>query len=406
MQLFRPRSACRPSALAGLLRSLIRAVPAFSLACLAMTLFPAPAHAGHWVLTAAVSGNADFGGRTRQTATTPPPATNSVTIAQIAAGDGRGPVFGLPPGTSYGLIASSNLTVTVTGTWTSDTKSDNTPPPGIWFSVSSYANASESSNGGPVTGGAADDGFQDGAPAGSDIGTSATPPATKFVPQTGGTATYTLKLSASATGTANTTGGGSAGTTLGPVTVSVHAQPYNFRLGPFSDPTSGKSYPTGIADDGKGQLYYHYIWESTDGDISHLNSCVVYEHLNYTGNSTGTLAKNASGVTEYRPVNPPYSTPTEATFDQPDPNGSNPTLGTAGYQVDVLIRPPLTSPSIAGTYTYSGIQDWQFNDSETKQTHVELLGPLTIKRTVSGSPSTSWVYTVSKSGSNASYTYH
>ena len=94
-----------------------------------VVLLPAPAYAGHWVLTAGVSGEANFGGFTRQTAATPPPATNSVTIAQIAAGDARGPVFGLPPGTSYGLNASSNLTVTVTGTWTSDAKSDNTPPP-------------------------------------------------------------------------------------------------------------------------------------------------------------------------------------------------------------------------------------------------------------------------------------
>lgn len=118
-----------------------------------------------------------------QTFTPPPPSTNSVTIHYIGAGGSNGPCFG---GTPYTITAKANLQVTVKGTWTSDTNSDNTAPPGVWLSESSTARAT-CQNASLSQPGSADDGWGDPvAQSGSQMGISAPPSNPKYVKQSGG----------------------------------------------------------------------------------------------------------------------------------------------------------------------------------------------------------------------------
>jgi len=182
--------------------------------------------------------------------------------------------------------------------------------------------------------------------------------------------------------------------------VTINPQPYNFRLGPYTDNT-GTLHPSGIGKDNNGQLHFHYIWSSTDGNVADLSNCVVYEHISLAGNSTGSYSTNASGTAVYAPLNPPFGYTLEAVYDQPDPAGSNPTSGTVGFIDDIQVRGPIVTPYVAASYFTT--QDWQFNDSATKQNRVELLGPIKITRSVTGSGTVPWVYTVSKSGSSNPY---
>ncbi len=182
--------------------------------------------------------------------------------------------------------------------------------------------------------------------------------------------------------------------------VSIHAQPYNFRLGPYTDNT-GTAHPTGVGKDNNGQLHFHYVWNSTDGKLADLTSCVVYEHISLAGNSTGSYSIDPSGTAVYAPPNPPFGYTLVSIYDQPDPAKPNPTSGTVGDIDDIQVRGAIVTPYVAASYTST--QDWQFNDSDTKQNRVELLGPITVTRNVSGSSTTPWVYTVSKSGSSNPY---
>ena len=100
------------------------------------------------------------------------------------------------------------------------------------------------------------------------------------------------------------------------------------------------------------------------------------------------------------------------TYNQPDPNGSYPTQGTQGFQDDFLLIGPADANGVAPPvntvivkpYTlgaYTSTQDWKFNDSATGEMGVELLGPLTITRSVVEdfvSTTNPWTYTVSESG--------
>ena len=190
--------------------------------------------------------------------------------------------------------------------------------------------------------------------------------------------------------------------------VTVHPQPYNFRLGPYSDPNSG-SHPDGVGTNNNGDMHFHYIWSSTDGTVSHLASSVLYEHVSALGNSPASLSTQ-NGIAIYSPPNPPFGYTLEQIIDQPDPDDSSQaTAATTGYQDDLQLRGPMVPTSRdqsgANIYTdasYHTTQDWQFNDSETGERHVELLGPITITRSVTGS-STPWVYTVTKSGFSNPY---
>lgn len=136
-----------------------------------------------------------------------------------------------------------------------------------------------------------------------------------------------------------------------------------------------------------------------------------YEHISHLGNNTGSYGTDAQGVPIYTPP-PPFSYTLEQTYDQPDPKGSNPTLATQGFQDDFLYlgkpdaggnAPPVGTVIVPPykTASYTSTQDWKFSDSATGETGTELLGPLTITRSVFedfSSTTNPWTYAVSESG--------
>ena len=368
-----------PPALAGLPRLLVQALPAVSLTFLAMTVGSLPAQAGHWVLTTTGSGKAAVNGNGfAQTFTAPPPTTGSVSIGQLATGYGNGPTFG---GNGPTLTAAANLSVTVTGTWTNDTNSDNTAPPSILYSVSSTANANSNTNGGPVQPGTANDGYADGAPPGSPIGTSATP-GIKYVAGSG-SFTISLTLSASASGNAGPNGGGGANASVGPITIGVHAQPYNY-------------HKTSQSDNKNGTISFTYDWLSTTGNKADLTSCSWHENVTYPG---------ATGPRSYFP---PSCFANPSGLDNPT---ISPSPGTASMASTICTDTHYTF-NVSSFYVYTTVtasQRYEFDDSVTGQTNVLIPGPsstASIVRTVTntGTPSPSfnaWYYSVSKQGLTA-----
>lgn len=356
-----------------------------------VALLPAPAYAGHWVLTISGSGEADSNGRSQSTYTAPTaPTTGSISIPQIAAGAGVGPSFGGIPPT---IKANASLSVTVKGAWTADANSDNTVPPSVLFSVNSSAQAYYNNSGGPVLPGQANDGYSDPvAQTGSlsQIGVSTTPTPAKFVSSQSGSVSITVTLSASATGTPGFfQGGGQAEANVGPVTIAVHAQPYNFRRIPGA----------GVIGT-NGEIDWAYAYSSTDDNPSDLTSCTWHEHLTYPGGQVGTQA----APNKYYPPSPPFGYPASGTtwLNNPDfatdysmvpsPPGSSPEID------DRTLVPACLKPYVYGTYNTT--QVFEFNDSATGEKNVQIpgpdSGPFTIVRTVKYVDATHYEYDVSK----------
>jgi len=327
-----------------------------------------------------------------QTFTPPPPSTNSVTINQIGSGFGIGPSFGWPPDT---VTASANLQVTVTGTWTSDSNSDNTAPPGVWLSESSTASAT-CTNAGVMQAGSADDGWGDPvAQSGSQMGTSAPAFGQQYVKQPGGSFTASLTLSASASGTQGMyQGSGGASASVGPITIAIHAQPYNFHRVP------GQSV---LGND--GTIGWTYGYSSTDGNTNDLTSCYWHEYLTYQG-PVGTLAQ----PNKYYPPDPPFDYPSTGAngyFSNPDVFPGPSTKGNlmaqqpaSAEEYDITKVPNLVAASLYAYGTYTVTQVFQFDDTATGETNVQVPGPgggpFSIVRTVKYLDATHYQYSVTK----------
>jgi len=353
---------------------------AFSLFALAT-----PARAGHWVLTTKGSGQAmvGSGGGMIQTFTPPPPSTNSVTINQIGSGFGIGPSFGWPPDT---VTASANLQVTVTGTWTSDSNSDNTAPPGVWLSESSTASAT-CTNAGVMQAGSADDGWGDPvAQSGSQMGTSAPPSGQKYVKQSGGSFTASLTLSASASGKQGMYQGGyGASVSLGPITIAVHAQPYGWYDAGWDEP-NGTHHVGGHSDNSTGELGFNYGWKSTDGNLADLKGITMYEYVSYSG--PGTFNSDKTTFYPGAPVQSGYSIPNGRAGSPIDP--------TTLYARDVHSPFTTTSPLVAATWTAA--QKYEFDDPATGEVGVILYDAGNITDAVQLNPNQ---FYISKSGYSA-----
>lgn len=354
--------AARPTPRLYLVKACVSLFVAFPLLALA-----APARAGHWVLTTTGSGQAMVGsGGMLETFTPPPPSTNSVTINSIGAGWSTGPCFSGTPGTT---TAKANLQVTVTGTWTSDTNSDNTAPPGVWLSESSTAYAT-CTNAGVNQPGSADDGLGDPvAQSGSQMGISAPPSGQKYVPQSAGSFTVNLTLSASASGTQGMfQGAGSASVCVGPITIAIHAQPYNF-------------HKTSATDNGDGTLTFTYGWSSTSGNIGDLGSCYLHERVTYPGGN-------------------PYTPPLPFTFLNPLPNPTiRPGIGSSGISMTSTtgnsdIQRVWTPVPPYSSSTVTAQQQYEYDDTQTLVNNTVVPGPdstASIVRTVG--PRTPYIYT-------------
>ncbi len=385
---FRSSSVSRtswPPARLGLPRVLAQAA-SLSLACLAMTLCSAPAHAGHWVLTPTASGQSTLNGSTWRTFyMSSAPTTNSVSTGYALAASGiSGPATATQTPT---VTATSDLTLTVKAVWTADSNSDNTPPPsGIWFSEDTTATGTFSDNNGPTqVGQTVNDGFNDLAlPSGSNIGTAAK---VHYVQTSGGTVTTTLTASVSAKGTAGASG--SATASIGPITISIHAQPYNY-------------HQTGVTINDNGTLTFKYAWLSTDGNLSDLDPfCLVHEYVSYQGGSHYTLPAPFT-------VTAPSGGP--ATLQNPTISPTPKLPGSTGVLTDNQLfggTSPLNAAPPYYEQTFTGTQTYEFGDSATGQVNQPIpgpdAGPLSITRNIGVRSQylPNWWYSVTKNGTTA-----
>ena len=372
-----------------------------------MTFCAVPAHAGTWLLQiTSGSGTATATNRKTQTwtappattppppsPTAPPPPTNSVSTPSLSNGQSATAGGGT-------ATASANLTVTVTGTWQADpTLPSDPPPPKVLVSESSSAYANDTSsdasgNSTPaVPGSSVNDGLGDSVdPSAQPIGTAH---GTKYVPESSGTFTVTLTLQSTATAKAGPNGtnpngmgflgSGICSAGVGPVTIGIHAQPYNWHItgvAPGPAPTHGI-----IA----GELEFLYAWSSTSGSIPDLKTCFFHEIVTYPGPN-------------------PFTVPAPFSWTNPLPNGvPYPGSGTNGLAMtdlangrDVQHYFTPVQPYFVGTL--STTQVFQFDDTATGDTNVQIPGTdatATILRSFSKLNNTSpWYYTVSKSSSS------
>lgn len=356
---------------------------------------------------------------------TPPASASGVSYYQI-------PSFGYNDNgftsvsTDDSRTEDVNITAKITLTWVPDTSLPSDPaPPSLWLiessnaqAVAQYQDGTPGTNYGNAT---ADDGIGDapvtttanGVTSGvySRSSTSSVPPPPPpphwfQQPISGGTASFTRTFSAHADATLPhdlSQGAMDLSCVAGGYSVAIHAQPYNFRLGDYSDPNSG-DHPNGVGKNSNGDLHFHYIWSSTDGNIASLTTSKIYEHVSAAGNTPASFSTQ-NGIPVYSPPNPPFNYTVPQVYDQPDPNQSGFTPGTQGYQDDLQLRGSYIVPTFVDQFgvnnytsaSYHTTQDWQFDDSATGQTHVELLGPITITRSVTGS-SNPWVYNINRSG--------
>ena len=352
-----------------------------SLACLAMTLLltllPAPAFAGHWVLKLdGSSGSASVNGGT-PVPYTPPAGTvslNPITVIGPSASSWfSGPYsFGTPPTYS----ATATLTIVLTGTWTADTNSDNTPPPTLMFGVSSSADGYSATNGGPLQAGQANDGFGDPFdPKAQYPGTSDTQ-AARFKSLDPKTLSLTLTLTASATGGTGARGGGGVNASIGTVTLGIHAQPYNF-------------HKISQTDNHDGTISFVYDWLSTTGNKADLTSCYSHERVTYPGATRAGSYFPPSCFANSIGLDNPTVLPRLDTSSMASGNGYD-----THYTWTV-------SPFYIYT-TVTAAQRYEFNDTLTGETNVLIPGPdstASIVRTVSQLSSfIDWWYSVTKQG--------
>ena len=392
-----------------------------------MAICSAPAHAGHWQFSAA--GSTDTSTvhveGVLQTQTPPPtpwsppstPSDNSLTLTLPGASASDTNLSNNP---NCDCTATASLKITVN--WVTDSTSDNTPPTSVWLCENSSASWAAGPGYGArktvptqpgqptpppapgtptVYGGTASNASSDpyvpSPPASAPTSGSSTLSATQTAPPDGWqsypvTGTQVVLPVRTVTATGNVTGG-----TIGKVTVTcslaysitIHAQPYNFRR----VPGQGK-----IGIDGNIDWVYNY--SSTDGNPNDLTTCTWHEHLTYPGGQVGTQAS----PNKYYPPSPPFGYPASGTawFNNPDfgtdvslvpsPAGSSPEID------DITFVPAFLKPYVYGTF--STTQVFEFNDSATGDKNVQIpgpdSGPFTIVRTVKYVDPTHYEYDVSK----------
>ena len=210
------------------------------------------------------------------------------------------------------------------------------------------------------------------------------------------TLTMPRSLSADATASGKTPGQVGVSCGLGPYTITVHAQPYNFTQ------VSAKTGNNG-AGGSDGTYITKYTWSSTNGSLSDLSSCTEYEVVTYPG-TQGT----ATSPTAYLPLNPPFNSswdydtsvnPPQPHFPNPTQNGGN---ASAGFSTDTIAIYGFSPPYTTGG-GFTGTQNFYFDDSQTGEKMVPMPGnvpmPISIVRnvgTLGPNYTPYWWYTVTK----------
>ena len=278
-----------------------------SLVLTTMLFSTPPAHAAHWRFSAAgttftptVRGNKSG---TPSTLTVPLDANDAMAVnfPGVTAADEQ--TVGSPS-----CSCTLNASVKITATWTHEdlnaqNDTNDPAPTKVWIVEKSGASWSGGTNGAQPAGddggppppspftcsGNASDGvagdqqyytaFPVGRPTAGSVTTPAAqgtappaPPGWSTQNVNGKTFTLTRTLSANGTATFTTPCMVSMTCGLGSYSISIHAQPYNFQRAPYFDPSGGLH---DVGYDSHGQLHFHYIWSSTDGNVNHLTSCVI-----------------------------------------------------------------------------------------------------------------------------------
>ena len=144
-----------------------------------------------------------------------------------------------------------------------------------------------------------------------------------------------------------------------------------------------------VNSDSSGNLTWVYYWDSSisGADVSDLTNCSVREYATYPG------------LGNFNWTSPPYDTSDNPTA-HPTITPSPPAAGTLGGVEDQQLHPGFMKPYVSNTFTAT--QVIQFSCTNYQSGAWQNLSPFySITRTVSGSGST-WTYTVTKDGHNAS----
>jgi len=430
--------ACWPPALAGLPRLLAHAAP-LSFALLAMTFCAAPAHAGHWQFSAA--GSTDTSTVHVEGVLQPPPtpwappsapSDNSLTL-QLPGATASDTNLSQPPSCDCTATAS----VKITANWVTDTTSDNTPPTSVWLCENSSASWAAGPGYGvrnvipiqfgqpppppppppppTVYGGSASNASSDayvpvpatGIPTSGSSTLSATqtapPDGWHQYPVSGGQVTLpTRTVTATASVTEGTVGKVSLSCGLA-YSITVHAQPYNFRSASFTD-TSGVLHPAVVIDNPNATLSLSYLWSSTDGKNSDLTTCTFNENVTWDTNTTGTVYPTQK---VYAPPSPPAGTDAQGHpigYLDPTVMGGPATNGAATdtFSPDSAYKGPYA------TISWWGDQTYVFSDSATGEVNTPMPGPaagsfrITRAFAPTGTPSgTTGTLTISTRGNSA-----
>ena len=384
-----------------------------------MMLLPAPAHAGSWKFSCTGSGTETFSraGYQESNAWKPPTNPSFGTYYQVS---GLSCPSASYTSTSSGDVWTGDISIqeTVTLTWmpaSGQTAATDPAPPSVMLIESSSASWTaqvyDSHAVYSAGTGKADDGIQDpevdhsaygatqgGVSSSANNANMSVPPVhwTSY-PVSGGVLTLPKRSLTAHASVTSPTGGGATdfACSVGTYTVAIHPQPYNFH----KVPGQGSVNPD-------GSLKFVYDWSSTTGSKDDLSSCFWHERVTYQG-AVGTAAQ----PNKYYPPDPPFDFPNGVRWlNNPEVGPGTGSQGGAmtgsNTVTDNQLVPPFVDPSLYTNGTYTGTQVFQFDDTSTYQTDVQIpgpdSGPFPIARNFTLYDAHDYQYTVTKDGHTSS----
>lgn len=195
--------------------------------------------------------------------------------------------FGGNIATGYGgagCSATATITATVTATWvsaTGQTTATDPAPPSVWLceggSVGWVSTASGPGSGDDGLGETGSTTYEQMGSVNSGSAPASVPPAhwTKYA--VSGGVVHLPPRTLTATSSVPQFLGGRADAWVYSYSVTVHAQPYNFRQ------TTG-------TDNLDGTISFTYGWQSTSGSIADLITCYLHERVTYPGSNNSYVA--------------------------------------------------------------------------------------------------------------------
>ena len=346
-----------------------------------------PARAGSWLFHVTANGTPKAEAISSTTTsdaltwTAPSDATNSISLPKygVQLGDY------CTPGKTVSVNCAVSLSVTITATWThgtGQTDANDPAPPSVEIIETAGAQGYGNDGNGNFQAGSVSDGLGDPVIQGVSSTPTTGPPPPHLSQQSGPSFKLTRTFSATGNTTATIPVGSSmfflwplAQAYLNSYTISIHAQPYNFRASGYTA-GDGTHRNKAVQDNPNATLALSYVWDSTDGNKSDLTSCTISENVTWDSNPTGVgqLVTNTDGTKYYVLPSPPAGK---------DAQGHS-----LAYLDPTVTSKPATDPGItdtfspdsvyAGPYTniaWWGDQKYVFSDSATGETATPLPGP-------------------------------